>query len=513
MMRSEASKPKRDVYTTKITLASHMRGRGGTSDGDTGHGHGSGLDFMDSYTDTEYSYQKNRTMTIIALIVAIVVVAAILGAIMFSMFVFSESSNIIVSEPTVLLDGNHTLTPAQSLQFANKWLLSQQDSEYSWSNTPQALIAIRLGNPKWFLNQALSELSIKQMSIDLLDEMLKGVSVNEHEGERYTDFKMSTGDLATYMNAMAASCIDLNNFHGYSMTRSLHHAIRTFPASNDKNYYYYSLAVLAFCNAGERGIKDYIDNIKAAQQKDGGYKYGIDTTSMVVVALSCLSSSKQRKTQVIEHIQDAVNNILHQQKDDGSFGNLLNTANALQALLATNKEWDSTIVQNALSFITSRQKRDGSFGSVSVTAQIIPVLAMKTFADIRKVAKCEEETPTYIEEPEVLIKVFLSVTSAIGNDSTITPMMYPVTTEQGSTLYDVLVRAKEQHHFSFITREGGKWGHPIVGVNGLTEDVEDIDAYWAICIPEDAETSLGLDDVIPQDGDKIFLVYTRTVNT
>ncbi|XP_070571684.1 transcobalamin-2-like isoform X3 [Ptychodera flava] len=502
------------LYTTKITLAPHIR-RGGASDGHS-EGHGGGFDFMDSYTDTEYSYQRHSTRTIIALIVAIVIVAAILGAVLFSMYVFNESSNIEVppTKSPLVLGENSTISTEQSLQIASKWLLSQRNAQYGWSNTPQVLVALRLSRPDWFLDESRSlgmqemntQLSIKQMNTELLEEMLPVADRKEHE-VRYKDLRMPAGHLAMYVNAIVAACQNPQDFHKYDMAFSLEKDMDSFADEGNNNYYYKSLALVALCNADSRMQKEIIDDIKSAQQSDGGFQHGIDATSMVVVALSCLSPSKRRKTEVDGTITDAVEYILREKRDDGSFGSELNTANAVQALLAAGLEPESPAINEALQSIVRKQRQDGSYGSVSQTARILPALAKKTYADIKKESDCDV-TPTTLTSS--FITVHLSLRSDVmgsNNDTAQKSVTFDVTAESGSSLTDILHNTEEQHGEHFRLRaEGGSWGSYIVSINE-NEVVAD-EKYWAILTSKDTETSLGIDDVRPQDGDRITLLYT-----
>ncbi|XP_077995796.1 transcobalamin-2-like isoform X2 [Glandiceps talaboti] len=504
---------KRDgLYTTKISLAPGIR-RGGASEGHS-EGHSGGFDFMESYTDTEFSYQKHSTRTIIALIIAIVIVAAILGGVLFSMYVFNESSNLTspASQPSVVIGENSTMTPEQSSSIASNWLLTQRDSDYGWKNTPQSLIALRLSKPEWFVSdQMQSTLSIKRMETEILEQMVVTpgrVLEQDSDDEAFTDITMPAGLLATYINAMVATCQDLNSFSPCNLLKSMEHDMQSSSeASNTNNYYYYSLGLISLCNSDGKISNGHIESIKNAQLPNGGYRHGIDATSMVVVALSCLSKGKKEKTSPEATINSAIRYIIQQQRNDGSFGSEMNTANAVQALLANGMDPDHSTIKDALTTIVRKQKQDGSFGSILNTAIILPTLAKKTYIDIKKSIECEA-VPT--QSDDGLIDIALTLASDV-EDSNITELTFHVNVMPGSSLYEVLHQVKDLHD-EFLTEYTNTvdvWGHSIVSINGhKAERTATHQKYWTVLLSKDMETSLSIDDIIPSEGDKITLLYT-----
>lgn len=105
---------------------------------------------------------------------------------------------------------------------------------------------------------------------------------------------------------------------------------------------------------------------------------------MVILALRCIVQDHRHRN--LHHFVSKPSlDLAHQQRLDGSFGDLHTTALAMQALEEVENEpavnWNKSA---ALGWLTSRQRPDGSFdGNVHMTVEAVLGVAPRSLASIR----------------------------------------------------------------------------------------------------------------------------------
>ena len=109
-----------------------------------------------------------------------------------------------------------------------------------------------------------------------------------------------------------------------------------------------------------------------------------DTVAMVILALRCIVQDHRHRN--LHHfVRKPSLDLAHQQRLDGSFGDLHATALAMQALeQVENEPADNWNKSAALGWLTSRQTADGSFDrNVHATAEAVLGVAPRSLASIR----------------------------------------------------------------------------------------------------------------------------------
>ena len=135
--------------------------------------------------------------------------------------------------------------------------------------------------------------------------------------------------LALIIQAVISLCQDPRNFHGYDLIPPLLSGFALFkkiPRFN--NYFGYSLAVIALCNAGHRVPNEVVrELLNRTNRKVSGHSGDID--SLILQALSCITSSPYQNEvhQASERI--AIQLIRKQNKTTGAFGNQYSTAHVI----------------------------------------------------------------------------------------------------------------------------------------------------------------------------------------
>ncbi|XP_015591958.1 uncharacterized protein CG3556 [Cephus cinctus] len=373
------------------------------------------------------------------------------------------------------------------LEKATTWLWSQRDKDAGWGNdTHRVLLALRLGNltrddnipPAPVLEL---QLSAKQMELEIVLLLW-----------RHREVGFSPVRLARYTLALNALCMDPRQFHGHDLIGTLQH-------HEPPTDYEFAVATLAACSAQahvrKRQIRRLLDIANAAQD------HNVDTVAMVILALRCIVQDHRHRN--LHHfVRKPSIGLAHQQRLDGSFGDLHTTALAMQALEEVENEpannWNRSA---ALAWLSSRQRQDGSFdGDVRTTAEAVLGVAPRGLATIRAL-DCGQgltdsspprlTTSNDITAPENHSEVLIALTSGSNTSALITepagtstPVLVNVTytlwvgsnvnetysltltAPKNETFYGVMVMAAEMStHFEFAASEwpNGHYVHTLAG--------------------------------------------------
>ena len=138
--------------------------------------------------------------------------------------------------------------------------------------------------------------------------------------------------LGLIIQGVIAICKDPKNFHGHNLIEPLlsgFYEFKNHPEFN--NYFGYSLAVIALCNARHQVPDRVIRELINGANREVSY-HSVDIDALILTALSCVSTSNK----ILQHnVSKAVsklyeNLISKQNKRTGAFGNQYSTALAVE---------------------------------------------------------------------------------------------------------------------------------------------------------------------------------------
>lgn len=227
---------------------------------------------------------------------------------------------------------------------------------------------------------------------------------------------VSTTELASYVNAFLVTCINPRKFYGLDLVSELRKRV-------DARNYTNPSVILALCNAGERiterDIRSFMETFTLTYKE-----IWTDTKALAVMALACVAKQPYEQLDPTA-ITRLTNELKNRQYRNGTVENLKTTALVLQALFASESEADEDNFdeEKALKQILLAQKEDGSFGNLINTYYVLPLLAYKSLVNISS-SHCNA---TVIDEQEALLDLMnqrgakhnVQYSLWIGNNKTI----------------------------------------------------------------------------------------------
>nr|XP_054748846.1 uncharacterized protein CG3556-like [Lytechinus pictus] len=403
---------------------------------------------------------------------------------------------------------------------ATEWLLDQQTEDWGWDflSTGSAMLSLQLANETW-KNDLVSmetQLTIKQLNIELL------IDISHRHGFK----EMSLGKLGYYAMALHATCQNASNFYGHNIMKHLHQRVDNFNTSLTRNYFPYSLAVLALCSTGSDVPHSAIETLEGMQQEDGCFPFGVDVTSMAVMAMACMQGSFNRPQRLLplrNVLQKGASCIMGYQTSDGGFSNSdntnsISTALAAQALIAAHKSPSLWRCEDALTHVLDAQMEDGHFGNQGSTIQVMPLLSNRhhgSLSDIQLDCPVQDAMQSIppIGQSDETIRVNFDISQKLlnreGNNviSTFTP--FSVDILPGENLYRAMERARQTGSFSFESKVT-QFGNYITSINDIMNDNAN-SLYWSIyTVDENDHQSLattGSEGIFPVDGSRYHWVY------
>ena len=164
-----------------------------------------------------------------------------------------------------------------------------------------------------------------------------GFSIEETLNDRLNS---TNGDLSAIpvphlgliIQGVISICKDPRNFHGHNLIKPLLDGLPNFPQYPDfGNYFGYSLAVIALCNADEPIPDNSIQELIEGTYRNVTY-YSVDIDALILTALSCVSSSDTMLQSKVEGAKSYLVKglISKQNKTTGAFGNQYSTALAVE---------------------------------------------------------------------------------------------------------------------------------------------------------------------------------------
>ena len=128
--------------------------------------------------------------------------------------------------------------------------------------------------------------------------------------------------LALIIQAVISLCQDPRNFHGYDLIPVLLSGFALFKKIPEfNNYFGYSLAVIALCNAGHRVPDKVVNELLKKANRRG--------SSLMLQALSCITNSTYQNE--VHRASETISGrlIRKQNKTTGAFGNQYSTAHVI----------------------------------------------------------------------------------------------------------------------------------------------------------------------------------------
>lgn len=199
---------------------------------------------------------------------------------------------------------------------------------------------------------AFNSLRLGGFTIDMLSPL--GLSDFGKDLDTQGVNNITTGRIAYYVLGVLAICKDPKSFRGHNLVNRLQQGLKQYPVVGFNHPFQYSLAVLALCISGngQQFYRDYTlaiskmirDNVNSNPGHSG------DTVSMAIMALTCMYDKQPRPSRCFfwscyrrrrnslryllrKVITRAALWLKRQQKRDGSFGNSITSALAVQVML------------------------------------------------------------------------------------------------------------------------------------------------------------------------------------
>ena len=169
-----------------------------------------------------------------------------------------------------------------------------------------------------------------------------GLSIEETLKDELDSVKNLSSIAAPHLGLMIQGvisiCKDPENFHGHNLIQPLldgFSGYKTYASFN--NYFGYSLAVIALCNAG-KNVPDSVirELVNGANRKVSWHSVDID--ALILTALSCVSTSDRPLQREVNRASwKLVGGLIRaQDRSTGAFGNQYSTALAVEANLPDN---------------------------------------------------------------------------------------------------------------------------------------------------------------------------------
>ncbi|XP_023239057.1 uncharacterized protein CG3556-like [Centruroides sculpturatus] len=275
----------------------------------------------------------------------------------------------------------------ESREKAKEWLMKQRKFDWSWGvHTHRAIIALSLSSESFNSSLLQDGFIIKQLQIQLSKELRNVESLPPYQ-------------IALYIQALLAICLDPRNFNGYNLLEELNKKIQHMDTVN-------TFLPLALCNARFKNDLLNLEFYKKIMTKSQHPKWE-DAKAWLIMTFICSIQN------VIEDIGknitdfrflisyiDEIGKTLNSIKE-GSIQNIHSIAIVAQVLFSIEKirnilnitdeiNWGK---ENTIKYLLHHQQQDGSFGNIITTYLVLPVLFERSLLDLRYV-KCNSDNFT-----------------------------------------------------------------------------------------------------------------------
>ena len=167
---------------------------------------------------------------------------------------------------------------------------------------------------------------------------------------------ITTGRLAYIVLGVKALCQDPKSYHGYNLIKTVEDGIKKYPVVGFNHPFPYALAVLSVCTSGygQDSYETYTKMLSKMIMKNRNSVHAGDTISMATMALTCMYKSLRRLRRL----------------DCRYVYWYRRTADRKLCRLRSKLRW---IIWFATRWLRRRQKRDGSFGNSITSAHAVQV--------------------------------------------------------------------------------------------------------------------------------------------
>lgn len=392
------------------------------------------------------------------------------------------------------------------------WLSKQRRKNWSWGkDTNRAVVTFSLSGDFDLEIQGL-QIIVMQMKLQL-SKLLLIDNIR----------KFQTYEMALYIHALLATCINPRNFQGFDLVEILEERMKDSDSVNP-------MVALAICNCNGTLSTTQITELRDLLFKEN-LPHLIEIRAYAFMALNCLrnknNSYQQNFTEEIPfnksndyyNFNEIKQDFAKLQNKDGSFGNIYTTAVLLHALLSTRTTDDINgnywNITNAFRYLISQQKKDGSFGDILASYLVLPLMNGKTFIDLGKLncSYMRQGNMTVQEEfdNKRVGKYRTNYYIVVGENKDIVfslSLNIPI----NSTFYDVMRLAAEldpRFRFRYIDNPEGKY---IYSIFGLVNNPESRN-YWQLLKTEQNSTSIihYPDKVIVRE-EETYIFWYKVIN-
>ncbi|XP_067133556.1 uncharacterized protein [Centruroides vittatus] len=303
----------------------------------------------------------------------------------------------------------------ESRKNAISWLFSKQNEEGGWGTkdnpeTHRILTTLSLSNSNYTQHSLSHHQGLTKLSYELTSLL--------------TCDTISSGQLALYINSILATCYKSYDF--YEIIRRMKHKPKV---SN----YERGLVSLSICIAGYRVPKEDIQHY-LKMLKNQTSNIDKDTKAIIVMALICVKRSHSYYNFLEPYIQYQLHLFKTLQNgNDSSFGNIYTSALIVQSLIAYDDGKDDWSFRNSLQYFLSQQKEDGSFGDLLATYFVLPILNGHSLLHIKNIL-CEDSDEKYEEFETNKQNTSINVRYSLS-DRNISKL---ITVPENSTFLDVM---------------------------------------------------------------------------
>ncbi|XP_054722672.1 uncharacterized protein CG3556-like, partial [Uloborus diversus] len=281
-----------------------------------------------------------------------------------------------------------------------------------------------------------------------------------------------SGEIAQYVNAFLATCIDPRNFFTQDLIAELRKRV-------DAQKYTNPFLLLALCNAGEQINENDVQKLYDAF-KSNHKEFWTDIQAYAVMALSC-AANQPKSTSDFQKIEELTMELKQKQLRNGTVDNLKTTALVMQALYATEEEDGSNFdEEKAMRRILEKQLNDGSFGDVVNTYYVLPVLNYKSLINISS-DNCEKQKDDGDIEVNDLIDqvgptLYVQYSVWIGDEKDLQRSL-KVRVPVNTSLYGVMEKSAQldfRYRFKYNIKDGKPY---IYSLSNIQDDPEN-ERFW-----------------------------------
>ncbi|XP_054715451.1 uncharacterized protein CG3556-like [Uloborus diversus] len=348
-------------------------------------------------------------------------------------------------------------------RIAVDWLLGLQrnTSILKWGSKVQHIaVALHLANAK------LPEVIKSELAHEVVIQFLSRLVL-----KKIAD--IPSGEIAQYVNAFLATCIDPRNFFKQDLVAELRKRVNAQKYTNP-------FLMLALCNAGEDITEKDAKKVYEAFKSNHKEPW-TDIQAYAVMALAC-AAAQPRTTWDVQKIEELTMELKQKQLRNGTIDNLKTTALVMQALYAAEEEEDEANFdeEKAMRRILGKQLDDGSFGDVVNTYYVLPVLNHRSLVNI-SFNKCEKQKDDgNIEVNDLIDEVgptlYVQYSLWIGDKKDLQRSL-KVRVPVNTSFYGVMEKSAQlddRYRFEFNIKDGKPY---IYSLSNIQDDPEN-ERFW-----------------------------------